>query len=81
MEYELWAKSLRELVRDVPWPTANLANAAALLYQNLPDVSWAGFYLTEEGEATIADPHAAPEAPADGSFIQFQDGPGKTDRN
>ncbi len=56
---------LQSLIEGVPHKTANLANAAALLYQNLPDVSWAGFYLTEEGEATIADPHAAPEAPAE----------------
>ena len=58
---------LQSLIEGVPHKTANLANAAALLYQNLPDVSWAGFYLSEEGEVTIADPHAAPEdAPADG---------------
>ena len=39
---------LQSLIEGVPHKTANLANAAALLYQNLPDVSWAGFYLTED---------------------------------
>ena len=52
---------LQSLIEGVPHKTANLANAAALLYQNLPDVSWAGFYLSEEGETTIADPHAGLE--------------------
>ena len=28
---------------------ANLANAAALLYNTLPDLNWAGFYLMENG--------------------------------
>lgn len=32
---------------------ANLANAAALLYTTLPDVSWAGFYLLKEGELVV----------------------------
>ena len=28
-------------------PTADLANASALLYQTLEDINWAGFYLLE----------------------------------
>jgi len=32
---------------------ANLANAAALLWQYLPDVNWAGFYLHKEGELVL----------------------------
>ena len=42
---------LRALTEDVPFPLANLANAAALLYDQLPELNWAGFYLAR-GEGT-----------------------------
>ena len=32
---------------------ANMANAAALLWQFLPDLNWAGFYRTIEGELVL----------------------------
>ena len=32
---------------------ANAANCAALLYQSLPDVNWAGFYFFKEGELVL----------------------------
>ena len=34
---------------------ANLANAAALLWQFLPDINWAGFYLVN-GESLMVGP-------------------------
>jgi GAF domain-containing protein len=40
---------LAALTGGVPHPIANLANASALLYQTLPDLNWAGFYLMENG--------------------------------
>ena len=40
---ELAAK-LNALMEDVPYQTANLANASALLWQELPDINWVGFY-------------------------------------
>jgi len=36
------------LVEGVPYRVANLANISALLWQNLPQINWAGFYLREE---------------------------------
>ena len=36
--------TLKALMEDVPYQTANLANAAALLWQELPDINWVGFY-------------------------------------
>lgn len=41
-------QQLRALIHGVPHKTANLANAAALLYQTLPQLNWAGFYLLEQ---------------------------------
>lgn len=32
---------------------ANLANASALLYHNLDNINWAGFYLLKEGELVL----------------------------
>ena len=32
---------------------ANAANAAALLYQMLPDINWAGFYLMKAGQLVL----------------------------
>jgi L-methionine (R)-S-oxide reductase len=32
---------------------ANLANTAALLFDALPDLNWAGFYLLKEGELVV----------------------------
>ena len=43
-DYEALEKSLGALIRDIPFETANLANASALLWQSLPDINWAGFY-------------------------------------
>ena len=51
MRYDEINEILKALIGGVPHRSANLANAAALLFQTLPDVSWAGFYLAEEGEA------------------------------
>lgn len=36
-------------------PIANLANAAALLFETLPEVNWAGFYLLR-GDALVLGP-------------------------
>ena len=48
MDYELLWKQLENLIKGVPYKTANLANASALLWQALSDINWAGFYLLEE---------------------------------
>ena len=48
MDYEMLIKQLCSLSEDVPEPVSVLSNAAALLYDALPDVNWAGFYLAKE---------------------------------
>ena len=47
-DYQLLNAQLSALVCGVPHRTANLANAAALLYHTLDDLNWAGFYLLEQ---------------------------------
>ena len=48
-DYALLNQQLSSLIHGVPHQTANLSNAAALLYHTLPDLNWAGFYLMENG--------------------------------
>ena len=42
--YPLLAQQIAALAEDSQ-PLSTLANAAALLYEALPDINWAGFYL------------------------------------
>ena len=51
--YPLLRAQLEALIDGVPHQTANLANAAALLWMALPDINWAGFYLMEGGQLVL----------------------------
>jgi len=53
MDYKELNLSLRGLVESVPYRTANLANASALLYDCLDRLNWAGFYLMEDGKLVL----------------------------
>ena len=47
--YTLAAQQLAALIEDIPYEVANLANASALLWQEMPDINWVGFYKMEKG--------------------------------
>ena len=47
------ARELESLIAGEPDTIANLANAAALLFNSLPDLNWAGFYLLKDGELVV----------------------------
>lgn len=51
--YAELVSSLRALIAGERDWIANLANASALLYQSLPDLNWAGFYLMKDGELVV----------------------------
>ena len=53
VNYEELINRLTALTEDVPYPIANLANAAALLWEALPDINWAGFYMMEDGALVL----------------------------
>ena len=53
--YPLVKQQLEALVAGVPYPIANLANAAALLNQALADINWVGFYL-RQGDKLVLGP-------------------------
>ncbi len=46
-DYKDLCLKLESLIGGVPHLTANLANASALLYSELPELNWAGFYLLD----------------------------------
>ncbi len=45
--------ALEALTADERDPIANMANAAALVWEYLPDLNWAGFYRLVEGELVL----------------------------
>jgi L-methionine (R)-S-oxide reductase len=45
--------ALNALTADEPDGIANMANAAALIWQFLPDLNWAGFYRLVDGELVL----------------------------
>ena len=47
VDYESLAAQLAALTEGIPYEIANLSNASALLWENLPDINWAGFYKME----------------------------------
>ena len=49
MDYKLLCAQLKALTEDVENPVSNLSNASALLWQELADINWAGFYKMEGG--------------------------------
>lgn len=51
--YRELASSLEALVADEPDAVANMANAAALIFETLPDLNWAGFYRNVGGELVL----------------------------
>jgi GAF domain-containing protein len=48
--YRDLASALEGLVGGEPDPIANMANAAALIWETLPDLNWAGFYRNISNE-------------------------------
>lgn len=45
--------NIKALSNGVDYPISNLANAAALLWEALDDINWAGFYIMDGGELKL----------------------------
>ena len=52
-DYSLLCQNLFSITDGVPYETANLANASALLWEHLPDLNWAGFYKMTDGKLVL----------------------------
>lgn len=44
---------VKGITGDIPYKIANLANISAILYENLENINWAGFYLVEDGQLIL----------------------------
>ena len=51
--YRDLASALEGLVAGETDAVANMANAAALIWETLPDINWAGFYRNVDGELVL----------------------------
>ena len=76
-DYGLLAKQIVSLAEvDAHWLPV-LSNAAALLWDALDDINWAGFYLVDPVTVSVAELGAAPGAELDaGSGVELGAAPG-----
>jgi L-methionine (R)-S-oxide reductase len=51
--YRDLAQALEALIGDETDAVANMANAASLIWESLPDVNWVGFYRNIGGELVV----------------------------
>ncbi|WP_283938386.1 GAF domain-containing protein [Sphingomonas alba] len=51
--YRDLAQMLEALIGDETDSVANMANAAGLIWESLPDVNWVGFYRNVDGELVL----------------------------
>lgn len=55
VNYKFVAQRLKALTDGVPYETANLANASALLWQHMENINWVGFYKMT-GDLLVLEP-------------------------
>ena len=51
--YQLIASQLTALTQGIPYQVANLANASALLWQEMENINWVGFYQMMDGALVL----------------------------
>lgn len=56
VDYQLLDRQVRELVEGERDHLANAANFAALIFQEIPNVSWAGFYYADRHGDLVLGP-------------------------
>ena len=52
-DYKMLAAQIRSLAEDEPNFIPVMSNASALLYENMEDLNWAGFYLMNNGSLML----------------------------
>lgn len=53
VDYQMVASQLAALMDGVLYEVANLSNASALLWQEMPDLNWVGFYKMTDGALVL----------------------------
>ena len=57
MDYGMLHAQVRSLAEAEGWYVALMANASALLWETLPDINWAGFYIIRGNQLTLGPFH------------------------
>ena len=52
-DYKLLAAQIRSLAEDEPNYIPVMSNASALIYENMEDLNWAGFYIMNKGSLML----------------------------
>ena len=52
-DYASLCAQVKCLTDGIPYETANLANASALLWEHLDRINWAGFYKMQDGQLVL----------------------------
>lgn len=52
-DYQELLQNLEALTQGIPYLTSNLANTAALIWQTVPGLNWAGFYEMTDGALVL----------------------------
>ena len=52
-DYRTLGQMLASITEGVPYTMTNLANASALLNENLDDINWVGFYTIKDGKLVL----------------------------
>lgn len=53
VNYQQLIRQLQWLTADIPYEVSNLSNAAALLWMELPEINWVGFYKMVDGQLVL----------------------------
>lgn len=53
VDYDLIKSQMKALSEDAPDFIPVMANVSALLFSEMPDVNWAGFYLVKDGDLIL----------------------------
>jgi GAF domain-containing protein len=52
-DYSLLSAQMKALAEDEKWFVPMLANASAIIYDNMEDLNWAGFYIMRDGALVL----------------------------
>lgn len=52
-DYKLLTEQIKALAEDEKWFVPVMANASAILYDNMEDLNWAGFYIMRDGALVL----------------------------
>ena len=52
-DYDLLAAQAAEFVKDEPFYVPAMANISALIWETLPDLNWAGFYIVRDNKLVL----------------------------